>query len=88
MSFWGFYFIWKWGRDLIEFVGLNVDNETHVSIGCITVTRIYSMILFDLPFAINHTFVLEQKHNFNNQTVKSFIKDQILKFIIIQVITI
>ncbi|XP_011497778.1 PREDICTED: CAAX prenyl protease 1 homolog [Ceratosolen solmsi marchali] len=84
MTCWGFYYSWEWGRNFVEFCGLDPNNEIYVSIGCITVTRTYSMILCDLPFTIYYTFVLEQKHNFNNQTVLFFVKDQIIKFIVSQ----
>ena len=40
-----------------------------------------------LPFTIYSTFVLEEKHGFNQQTAGFFVKDQIKKFILSQVIT-
>lgn len=85
MTCWGFYFVWIWGKYLVEYVGLDPKNEIYVTAGCITVMRIYSTILCDLPFTVYDTFVLEQKHNFNNQTPLFFVKDQITKFLVSQV---
>ncbi|KAJ8681776.1 hypothetical protein QAD02_017568 [Eretmocerus hayati] len=84
MVYWGYYFSWKWGKDLVEFVALDPENELYVTAGCVTVLRIYSLVLIDLPSSIYSTFVLEQKHNFNNQTPMFFIKDQITKFLVSQ----
>ena len=39
-----------------------------------------------LPFSIYREFVLEQKHGFNKQTPSFYVKDQIKKFVIGQVI--
>jgi len=39
-----------------------------------------------LPFSVYSTFVIEQKHGFNKQTVPFYIKDQIKKFFIGQII--
>ncbi|XP_031788167.1 CAAX prenyl protease 1 homolog [Nasonia vitripennis] len=86
MTCWGFYFVWIWGKYLVEYVGLDPKNEIYVTAGCITVMRIYSTILCDLPFTVYDTFVLEQKHNFNNQTPLFFIKDQIIKFLVSQIL--
>ena len=85
MIYYGLYYMWNWGEDLVEFFGLDKTNEIYVSAGFITVTRVLTMFFIDLPFTVYSTFVLEQKHNFNNQTPIFFIKDQILKFLVSQV---
>ena len=43
--------------------------------------------IIGLPFSIYSTFVLEEKHGFNQQTALFYTKDQIKKFIISQIIT-
>ena len=82
LAYWGMYFCWEWGRDLVNYFGLDTENELYVTAGCITVMRIYSTILCEMPFTIYGTFVLEEKHKFNKQTARFFIKDQIIKFIV------
>ena len=42
--------------------------------------------IIGMPFTVYRTFVLEEKHGFNQQTVPFFIKDQIKKFIVGQAI--
>lgn len=82
MVYWGFYLSWEWGKHLVEFIGLNPNNEIYATAGCIIVMMVCSTIFCDLPFTIYDTFVLEQKHNFNKQTPLFFIKDQITKFLV------
>ena len=41
--------------------------------------------IIGLPFSIYGTFVLEEKHGFNQQTPKFYVLDQIKKFIVAQV---
>ena len=35
-----------------------------------------------LPFTLYSTFVIEEKHGFNKQTLPFFLKDQIKKFVV------
>ncbi|XP_058797827.1 CAAX prenyl protease 1 homolog [Phymastichus coffea] len=86
MIYYGFYYSWTWGEDLVRWIGLNPKNEIYTTAGCLTVLRIYWLIICDLPFDIYSTFVLEQKHKFNNETPLFFIKDRILKFFVAQVL--
>ncbi|XP_077540975.1 CAAX prenyl protease 1 homolog isoform X1 [Haemaphysalis longicornis] len=42
--------------------------------------------LLDLPWSIYYTFVIEQRHGFNNQTAGFFAKDRVKKFFLMQLI--
>ena len=42
--------------------------------------------ILDLPFTIYNTFVLEERHGFNKQTATFFVKDQLKKFVVSQLI--
>ena len=42
--------------------------------------------VINLPFSVYGTFVLEEKHGFNQQTVPFYIKDQIKAFVVGQAI--
>jgi STE24 endopeptidase len=44
--------------------------------------------LVELPFSMYMTFVLEEEHGFNKQTGWSFAKEQILRFLVSQIVTI
>lgn len=85
MIYYGFHYSWVWGENLVKYIGLDPKNEIYATAGCLTVLRLYWTVVCDLPFDIYNTFVLEQKHNFNNETPLFFIKDRILKFFVAQV---
>lgn len=78
---------WQWSIDLAGYFGLNPKNEILLSGICMFIINvIYDTI--DLPLKIYNTFVIEQKHGFNKETPLFFAKDQLLKFIVSQVIAI
>ena len=64
--------------------GFQPSDEIYRSIVFVFVSNIFSTII-GLPFSIYSTFVLEEKHGFNQQTAAFYIKDQIKKFIVSQV---
>ncbi|KAK9298004.1 hypothetical protein QLX08_008523 [Tetragonisca angustula] len=78
---------WMWSVDIIKYCGLDDTNEILISAVCMLIINIIYDIIF-LPFKIYFTFVLEQKHGFNKETPLFFIKDQLLKFVVHEVITI
>ena len=45
-----------------------------------------TITILGLPFSVYSEFVLEQKHGFNKQTPSFYVKDQIKKFVIGQMI--
>ncbi|XP_063993845.1 CAAX prenyl protease 1 homolog [Diachasmimorpha longicaudata] len=80
-----FHYYWKWGIMLIEALGASGDNEILASAGCLVVMSTVSFIV-DFPFKAYNVFVIEERHGFNKQTTKFFIRDQALKFLISQLI--
>ena len=72
--------------DVIEDLGMQKTDEIYRSMMFIFLMNIFNTII-GLPFSIYSTFVLEEKHGFNQQTAWFYTKDQIKKFIISQIIT-
>ncbi|KAF7412405.1 hypothetical protein HZH66_001301 [Vespula vulgaris] len=87
LLFFVFYYYWEWSIQLSKYFGLNHENEIIVSAVCIFIKVIISDII-DLPLNIYDTFVLEEKHGFNKQKPLFFIKDQLLKLIVLEVIVV
>ncbi|CAD6227842.1 GSCOCG00006300001-RA-CDS [Cotesia congregata] len=80
-----FYYYWQWGLMMTKFLGLDTSNEIIVS-ACVLIIMNTVSTVIDMPFKVYNVFVLEEKHGFNKQTVKFFIRDQLLKFVVGQVI--
>ncbi|XP_066600202.1 CAAX prenyl protease 1 homolog [Prorops nasuta] len=86
LLFYGFYYFWQWGACLVSQFGIDKNNDMLVSVGFMF---IYSVILtvLNLPLKVYSTFVIEEEHGFNKQTKLFFIKDQLKKFVVSQVLT-
>lgn len=75
-----FYLPWLWGKSetLTQYLAMNVS---WLSSGEIPVTVVFFLLdgakdtLIGLPFSLFSTFVLEQKHGFNKQTLGLFVVD-------------
>ncbi|KAL5287992.1 ZMPSTE24 family protein [Megaselia abdita] len=80
-------YVWAKSEDVAAYFGYSADHEILVSCifmflnSCIGIVK-------DIPFKVYHTFVLEERHGFNKQTVGFFIKDQIKAFVVMQVLMI
>jgi len=84
--FTGYRIFWDYAVSATEKLGFQVqENEILTSIIFSFFLSIFSTIL-GLPFSIYREFVLEQKHGFNKQTPSFYVKDQIKKFLVGQVI--
>lgn len=70
---------------MLDGIGWKTASEIPVSIGCMLVMNVFNYFV-NLPFSLYSTFVVEQKHGFNKMTLGFYIKDQIKKFIVTQVI--
>ncbi|PNF38343.1 CAAX prenyl protease 1-like protein [Cryptotermes secundus] len=81
----GFVHFWNIAGIIISTLGYDADNEILRSAAFMLTLNIFNTIT-TLPFSIYHTFVLEERHGFNKQTVGFFIKDKIKTFIVGQVI--
>ena len=72
--------------DVTENIGMKKTDEIYRSMMFVFLMNIFNTII-GLPFSIYGTFVLEERHGFNQQTPLFYVKDQIKKFIISQIIT-
>ncbi|XP_033325701.1 CAAX prenyl protease 1 homolog [Megalopta genalis] len=81
----GYHHFWQWSIDLGKHFGLTRENEILISAICMFLICVGCTII-GLPLVVYHTFVIEQKHGFNKETPLFFIKDQLLKFLVVQAI--
>lgn len=82
----GNYYFWQWSIAVAKYYGMNHESEILLSAICLFIIGVITHIS-NLPIAVYDTFVLEQKHGFNKQTAMFFIKDEIKKFLVAQIIT-
>jgi len=84
--FMGYKIFWGYASSSVTNLGYEAkENEILVSILFSFYLSVFST-LTGLPFSIYREFVLEQKHGFNKQTPSFYVKDQIKKFVVGQVI--
>ncbi|XP_072744658.1 CAAX prenyl protease 1 homolog [Anoplolepis gracilipes] len=81
----GYYHTWQWSIEIAKYCGINHENDILLSAICMFIINVISHII-NLPLVIYDIFVLEEKHGFNKQTTAFFIKDEIKKFIVSQII--
>jgi STE24 endopeptidase len=84
-----FPFVWRVCVHQIDSLGVSFlqGSEIAHSILFIVYFMIFSTVT-SLPWSVYYTFVLEEKHGFNKQTIGFFIKDNIKKFVVSFVLTI
>ncbi|KAK1412222.1 hypothetical protein QVD17_33289 [Tagetes erecta] len=76
---------WKKSGDILESTGLDAENEIYHTLAFLAGVMIWSQIT-DLPFSLYSTFVIEERHGFNKQTVWLFFRDMIKGMILAIVI--
>ena len=76
--------IFKIGHTNEQILGIG-DSEIYRSMMFLLIFNLFSTVI-NLPFSIYGTFVLEEKHGFNQQTAAFYIKDQIKAFFVGQAI--
>ncbi|MBN3321374.1 FACE1 protease, partial [Atractosteus spatula] len=81
----GIPFLWKVSGSLIERVGLGPEHEISQSLMFLLLATLFSAFT-GLPWSIYSTFVIEEKHGFNQQTLGFFLKDAVKKFVVTQCI--
>lgn len=74
-------FFWRQAENIVDYVGLDRSNEILVTCAFLAIL-IAEGFVKDMPFKIYSTFVLEERHGFNKQTVGFFIKDNIKSLIL------
>lgn len=85
MWFYGFKFIWDIGVSTSVILGYTTSHEILHSMLFAFYYSIFSSVI-GLPLSLYGTFVIEEKHGFNKQTMSFFIKDKIKKFFLTQLI--
>ncbi|XP_033189155.1 CAAX prenyl protease 1 homolog [Bombus vancouverensis nearcticus] len=82
-----YYRFWLWSIDIVKYCGFDDQNEILLSGVCMFIINvIYDIII--LPFKIYSTFVVEQKHGFNKETPLFFVKDQLLRFVVCEILAV
>ncbi|XP_034829085.1 CAAX prenyl protease 1 homolog [Maniola hyperantus] len=77
---------WQKSENIAAVLNINADQEIIISCIFMTFVTLFNFVV-NMPFTIYGTFVLEEKHGFNKQTVGFFIKDQIKSLVLSLVIT-
>lgn len=65
---------WKKSGDLAVYMGLDAENEIIHTLSFLAGSMIWSQIT-DLPFSLYSTFVIEDRHGFNKQTIWLYFRD-------------
>ncbi|XP_051502708.1 CAAX prenyl protease 1 homolog [Myxocyprinus asiaticus] len=81
----GIPFLWKVSGNLTAHFGLGPEYEISQSLGFLMLATLFSAFT-GLPWSLYSTFVIEEKHGFNQQTLGFFLKDAVKKFAVTQCI--
>ncbi|XP_077276239.1 CAAX prenyl protease 1 homolog [Temnothorax americanus] len=81
-----YHYFWQCSIQIAKYYGFNHESEILISAICMVFISVFSYIA-NLPIDIYDTFVLEEKHGFNKQTAMFFIKDEIKRFLVGQIIS-
>ncbi|KAK2843787.1 hypothetical protein Q7C36_012002 [Tachysurus vachellii] len=81
----GIPFLWKISESLTGRIGLGPEYEISQSLVFLMIATLFSAIT-GLPWSLYSTFVIEEKHGFNQQTLGFFLKDALKKFVVTQCI--
>ncbi|XP_067946444.1 CAAX prenyl protease 1 homolog [Watersipora subatra] len=83
----GLPYLWGVSGRLLDYYGYNsADYEITQSLIFSFLGAVFGLVT-GMPWTIYSTFVIEEKHGFNKQTLGFFIKDQIKKFFLFQAIS-
>jgi len=81
----GIPYLWRLSADVLAYFDYTPEYEILQSVAFTLLATVWSTIT-GLPWSIYSTFVLEEKHGFNKQTWKFYVKDKIKKFFVGQAI--
>ncbi|KAK9959730.1 hypothetical protein ABG768_009832 [Culter alburnus] len=81
----GIPFLWKVSGNLTARFGFGPEYEISHSLVFLMLATLFSA-LTGLPWSLYNTFVIEEKHGFNQQTLGFFLKDALKKFAVTQCI--
>lgn len=85
LLFGGIPYLWRLSGRFCGSAGFGPEYEITQSLVFLLMATLFSA-LTGLPWSLYNTFVIEEKHGFNQQTLGFFIKDAIKKFIVTQCI--
>ncbi|KAJ8398151.1 hypothetical protein AAFF_G00429950 [Aldrovandia affinis] len=85
LLFGGIPFLWRMSGAVIAQFGLGPQYEISQSLAFLMLATLFSAFT-GLPWSIYNTFVIEEKHGFNQQTLGFFLKDAVKKFVVTQCI--
>jgi STE24 endopeptidase len=77
--------LWNWSGLAVRKFGYSSSNETLQTLMFVLLGSVISTII-DLPWSLYSTFVVEERHGFNKQTIGFYAKDKLKKFIVGQAI--
>lgn len=81
----GIPFLWKLSGVLIGRAGFGPEYEITQSLAFLLLATLFSAVT-GMPWSIYNTFIVEEKHGFNQQTLGFFLKDAVKKFVVTQCI--
>lgn len=81
----GIPFLWKLSGHLTAHFGFGPEYEISQSLVFLMLATLFSAFT-GLPWSLYNTFVIEEKHGFNQQTLGFFLKDAFKKFAVTQCI--
>lgn len=76
LVFGGLPFLWNYSVHLLDSLGYGADYEILGSLVFLLLGTLYEMVVH-LPFGMYYTFVIEEKHGFNKQTLGLYFTDKI-----------
>ncbi|XP_062378681.1 CAAX prenyl protease 1 homolog [Sardina pilchardus] len=81
----GIPLLWRISGSVIAHFGLGAEYEITQSLVFLMLATLFSAFT-GLPWSLYNTFVIEEKHGFNQQTLGFFLKDALKKFLVTQCI--
>ncbi|KAG1971874.1 CAAX prenyl protease 1 homolog [Pimephales promelas] len=81
----GIPFLWKVSGNLTARFGFGPEYEIFHSLAFLMLATLFSAFT-GLPWSLYNTFVIEEKHGFNQQSLSFFLKDALKKFAVTQCI--
>uniref|UniRef100_A0A3B5L899 CAAX prenyl protease n=1 Tax=Xiphophorus couchianus TaxID=32473 RepID=A0A3B5L899_9TELE len=81
----GIPFLWHLAGSVTARFGFGPDYEITQSLVFLTLATLFGAVT-GLPWSLYSTFVIEEKHGFNQQTLGFFLKDAVKKFAVTQCI--
>ncbi|XP_041463404.1 CAAX prenyl protease 1 homolog [Lytechinus variegatus] len=82
----GIPYLWMLAGKVTNRLGYGHEYEITQSLAFMLLASVFSTVV-GLPWVLYSTFVIEERHGFNKQTLGFFFKDQVKKFIVMQAIS-